>query len=260
MQNRFLFKIALPIFYVFYLFAPADLGAQSDTTGKKWHFLADVYIMFPYMDGETGIGKNLILPIDANPGDIFSKLKFGGFLYLEAKTNKWAITSDLVFMNLKQEVTEGIIIHSGTVNAKQLVWEAAGFYRIFPFWEVGIGGRLNSVQTSFEGRVNVLPAGTEEIDGRHTKTWYDPVIVTRLSTGINDKWLFQFRGDIGGFGVGSDLTWQLQGYAGYRFNKTFQLMAGYRVLSTDYQYGDEPKEFIFDVKEFGPVIRFGFNF
>jgi hypothetical protein len=35
---------------------------------------------------------------------------------------------------------------------------------------------------------------------------------------------------------------------------------GYRILSTDYKSGEEPKEFIFDVKEFGPEIRFGFNF
>ena len=234
--------------------------AQQTAPEKKWNFLADIYLMFPYMDGETGIGENLILPVDASPGDIFSKLKMAGMLYLEAKTDKWAITSDLVYMNLNQEVTPGIILNSGTVSAKQFVWEAAGLYRILPFLEVGAGGRLNYVQTSVDARVNAIPAGTEEVTGRHHKTWYDPVLITRLTTDIKDKWLFQFRGDLGGFGIGSDFTWQLQAYAGYRFKKVFQLTAGYRILSTDYTSGEEPKEFIFDVNEFGPVIRFGFNF
>ena len=236
------------------------VSAQEDTVNKKWHFLAEPYLMFPYMDGETGIGNNLILPVDANPGDVFSKLQIGAMLYLEAQTDKWAITSDLVYMNLNQELRPGILIHEGEVTAKQLIWEAAGLYRLVPCLEVGIGGRLNYVQTSVDGRINVIPAGTEAISGRHHKTWFDPIIIGRWKTDIKDKWLFQARGDLGGFGVGSDLTWQLQGYLGYRFTKLFQLSAGYRILSTDYYTGEAPKDFVFDVDEFGPVLRFGFNF
>ncbi|MDP3441339.1 MAG: hypothetical protein Q8T08_00625 [Ignavibacteria bacterium] len=234
--------------------------AQDTTSARKWRFLAEPYIMFPYMDGETGIGNNLVLPVEADPGDIFSKLKMAGMLYFEAKTDKWAISTDLVYMNLQQDVKPGILIYSATVGAKQFIWGASGLYRLLPFLELGAGGRINYLQTSSEGRINVLPAGTQEFSGRHSKTWFDPVIIARLSTDINDKWLFQFVGDVGGFGVGSDLTWQLQGYVGYSFTKLFQLTAGYRVLSVDYYAGEAPKDFIFDVNEFGPVIRFGFNF
>ena len=238
----------------------SSIWAQDTANVKKWHFLAEPYLMFPYMDGETGIGNNLILPVDATAGDIFSKLKMGAMLNLEAGTDKWAITSDVVYMNLGQDVTPGILLHSGEVTVKQFIWEAAGLYSIFPFWEIGIGGRLNNLQTNFDALINVIPKDTEEKSGSHSKTWYDPIIITRLSTNIKDKWLFQFRGDVGGFGIGSNLTWQLQGYVGYRFTKLFQMSAGYRILSTDYKNGEVPKEFIFNVNEFGPVIRFGFNF
>ena len=236
------------------------LNAQSSPPEKKWNFLTDVYLMFPYMDGETGIGESLIIPVDANPGDIFSKLKIGAMLYLEAKTDKWAISSDLVYMNLNQDVTPGTILNSGDVTAKQLIWEAAGLYRITPFLEAGVGGRLNYLETGIDVRRNVFPAGTEEVTGSKSKTWYDPVVIARFTTDIKDKWLFQVRGDIGGFGVGSDLTWQIHATAGYRFTKVFQMSLGYRILSTDYKTGEEPKEFLFDVNEFGPEIRFGFNF
>jgi hypothetical protein len=236
------------------------LTAQSTIPEKKWNFLADVYLMFPYMDGETGIGESLILPVEANPGDIFSKLKMGAMLYLEAKTDKWAIISDLVYMKLYQEVTPGTIVNSGDVTAKQLIWEAAGLYRITSFLEAGVGGRLNYLEMGIDVRRNLIPSGTEEVTGEQSKTWYDPVLIARLTTDINDKWLFQFRGDIGGFGVGSDLTWQLHATTGYRFTKLFQMSLGYRILSTDYKSGEEPKEFLFDVNEFGPEIRFGFNF
>ena len=236
------------------------ISAQTTTPEKKWNFLTDFYLMFPYMDGETGAGDLLSVPVDANPGDIFSKLKMAAMLYFEAKTDKWAITSDLVYMKLNQEVTPGTLFHSGDVSAKEFIWEPAGFYRIVPFWEVGLGGRLTSISTDIDVRRNVLPAGTEEVTASGSKTWMDPIIITRLSADIKEKWLFQFRGDIGGFGIGSDLTWQLQAYAGYRFGKIFQLTAGYRILSIDYDKGVDAERFIYNVDTFGPVIRFGFNF
>jgi hypothetical protein len=258
-KNRFRYTTYLCLIF-FACKSFSSVSSQSPDSLKKWHFLTDIYLMFPYMDGTMGIGNVITVPVDANPGDIFSKLKFAGMLYFEAHNNRWAITSDIVYMNLNQEVTQGTILHSGTVSAEQFVWEPAGFYRITPFLEAGVGGRLNNLQAAIDVRRNVFPAGTEEVTGSGSKTWFDPIIIARLSTYIRDKWLFQFRGDIGGFGVGSDFTWQLQAYAGYRFSKVFQLAAGYRVLSIDYDKGTGADQFIFNVDEFGPVLRFGFNF
>jgi hypothetical protein len=246
-------------FLILLCFSSATVTAQVSAE-KKWHFLTDLYIMFPYMDGETGIGNLITVPVDANPGDIFSKLKFAGMLYFEARSNKWALTSDIVYMNLNQEVTHSTLLHSGTASAEQFIWEPAGFYRITPFLDAGVGGRLTNLQAGVDVRRNVFPAGTEEVTGSGSKTWFDPIIIVRLSTDIRDKWLFQFRGDVGGFGVGSDFTWQLQAYAGYRFSKVFQLTAGYRILSVDYDKGADTERFIYNVDTFGPVIRLGFNF
>lgn len=234
--------------------------AQSSTKEKKWNFLTEVYMLFPNMNGETGVGNTITVPVDANTGDIFSTLKLGGMVYLEASTKKWAITSDFVFMNLEKDITATTLIHSGAVGVDQYIWEAAGLYRINHFLEVGMGGRLNHLAADIEGERNVFPNGTEAFSESQSKTFYDPVLITRLSTDIHDKWLFQFRGDLGGFGVGSDFTWQLQAYAGYRFSKLFQLTAGYRIIGIDYDKGVDKERFIFNMNEFGPVIRFGFNF
>ena len=254
-------KVIIVICCTLLFFSVANtISAQTEPPEKKWNFLADVYLMFPYMDGETGAGDLLSVPVDANPGDIFSKLKMAAMIYLEAKTSKWAITSDLVYMNLKQEITPGTLFNSGEVSAKEFIWEPAGLYRIVPFWEVGLGGRLTTLSTDIDARRNVFPAGTEEVAASGSKTWMDPIIITRLSAEIKQKWLFQFRGDIGGFGIGSDLTWQLQAYAGYRFGKVFQLTGGYRYLSVDYDKGADAERFVFNMASFGPVLRFGFNF
>jgi hypothetical protein len=235
-------------------------SAQSTDSLKKWHVLTDIYLIAPYMEGETGVNENIAAPVDASPGDIFDKLKMAAMLYIEVQHQRWSVASDLVYMSLNQEVTEGTLLHSGTVSAKELIWEPAGFYRLISFLDIGAGGRLNNIRTESDVRRNVLPAGTEEISGNHSKTWFDPIVITRLTADIHDKWLFQVRGDIGGFGVGSDLTWQLQGYAGYRFSKLFQLTAGYRILSIDYDKGADKERFIYNMDTYGPVIRMGFNF
>lgn len=238
----------------------SNVSAQAPVKDGKWNILTEIYLLFPYMDGETGAGNRIALPVDASAGDIFNKLKFGGMLYVEAHNDRWAITSDILYMSLNQEVTESTLLHSGTVTAKEFVWEPAGLYRIASFLEVGVGGRLDNIQTGMDVRYNVMPAGTEEYTGSHSKTWFDPILITRLTADIRNKWLFQFRGDIGGFGVDSDFTWQLQAYAGYRFSKLFQLTAGYRILSIDYDKGTDTERFIYNVDTFGPVIRFGFTF
>jgi len=238
----------------------AHLSAQELSKANEWNFLTNVYLLFPNISGEAGIGNQLTVPIDAHPGDIFSKLKMGGMLYLEARHKRWAITSDLVFMKLNEEVTTGKLFDSGDVTGKQLIWEAAGLYRVAPFLELGVGSRLNYLQMGIDANRNAFPSGTEAVSGIATKTWLDPILITRLTADIREKWLFQFRGDLGGFGVGSDFTWQLQGYAGYRFTKMFQLTAGYRIISIDYDKGVDKERFIFNVDEYGPVVNFGFNF
>jgi hypothetical protein len=74
------------------------------------------------------------------------------------------------------------------------------------------------------------------------------------------KFNYQFLGEIGGFGIGSDLAWQMQVYAGYQFSKLFQITGGYRIISLDYETGTGQDRFMYNVDTSGPVVRFGFNF
>lgn len=236
------------------------ITAQNNTDTDQWEFLAEVYMMFPYMNGETGIGNNVILPVESNPGDIFSNLKMAGMLYFEAKNTQWAITTDLIYVDLNQDVTPGTVIVEGELEARQFIWETAGLYRVLPYLEVGIGGRLNNISIEADITKKSFPRDTEESYSSGAEIWFDPFIVTRLTKEIDDKWLFQFRGDLGGFGVGSDFSWQAQAYAGYKFSELFQLTAGYRILSMDYDKGSDTERFIYDMNLSGPVIKLGFNF
>lgn len=253
--------------YIFILFAffcfqhSFSQESQSNAANaKKWQFLVEPYLMFPNMNGKTGIGNLPDVSVDANPGDIFSNLQMGAMLNLEASNDKWTIATDFIYMKLNQDVTPGNLINSGDVTAKQVAWELAGLRRVTPWLELGLGGILNSLNLGVDINVNNLGGGTTNRSKELTQTWYDPMLIARIKNNQVKKFIYEFRGEIGGFGIGSDFAWQIQAYAGYRFSKLFHITGGYRVISLDYSKGEGENRFLYDMDTFGPVIRFGFNF
>lgn len=227
---------------------------------SKWHYRAEPYLMFPNMSGKTGIGALPLVNVDASTSDIFDKLQMGGMLFLEASNDKWAINSDLLFMNLEQDITPSTLIISGKVNAKQLGWEVAGLRRVSPWLEFGVGGLLNALE--IEESITRRQIGGGEIvqSATKSKTWLDPMLITRMTLPSKGKFIGQLRAEIGGFGIGSDLAMQVQITAGYRFSKLFDMNVGFRAISLDYVSGEGAKAFIYDVTTFGPMLRFGFSF
>jgi hypothetical protein len=163
-------------------------------------------------------------------------------------------------MNLEKDLKPSTLIKSGRINAKQLGWELAGLRRVNSWLELGVGGLLNSLKV--EMNIERMMAGGETLtqNGSQSKTWVDPMLIARLSTNPAKKVTGQFRGEIGGFGIGSDLAWQLQAVGSYRLSKLFDISAGYRAISLDYASGDGNKAFIYDVVTHGPTVKFGFSF
>ena len=253
------------------LLITVDLSAQQDETvaaqTNKWTFLVEPYVMFPNMNGTLGIGVLPNAEIDASTSDIFSNLKMGFMLNLEASNGTWAVGSDVLYMKLgtqkvrsKELINGSVISANGELEAKQLGWEVSGLRRVTPWLELGLGILVNSINADLEITRNEIGGSTSTISKSKTETWVDPMVVTRVKSKPGEKFIYHFRGEIGGFGIGSDLAWQIQAYAGYRFSKLFQITGGYRLISLDYESGSDQDRFMYNVDTSGPVIRFGFNF
>jgi len=245
----------------FCMLSTIQINAQiySDSS-KKFHLFLEPYIMFTSMSGTTGVGNlpNTFICVPA--GKVFSYLKIGGMLYGEVHNDKLAFTSDLFYANLTQDASGKNGILNGTATLKQFWWELAGLYRINSWLEFGAGARINNITASVD--INVItPGGGVKMNNSKSNTWVDPILVARLKKVINEKWLFQLRADIGGFGVGSQFAWQLQPDIFYRVSKLMAFGLGYRIISMDYNNdsggGDR---FVYDMDEYGPQIRIGFNF
>lgn len=86
--------------------------------------------------------------------------------------------------------------------------------------------------------------------------WWDPYVGLRVRYNVTSAIYLQARGDIGGFGVGSDLMWQLEGVVGVQLSHSIFAEAGYRALSFDYDDGT----FVYDTITKGAQITLGFEF
>lgn len=83
-----------------------------------------------------------------------------------------------------------------------------------------------------------------------SKSWVDPFVGFRGRYNITDQLYVAARGDIGGFGVASDLTWNAFAALGYQWTRSFSTELGYRHLAIDYSDGG----FIYDTEMSGVYL------
>lgn len=93
-------------------------------------------------------------------------------------------------------------------------------------------------------------------DINETREWVDPYVGFRAQHYITETCYLGARGDIGGFGVGSELTWQLFGGVGYAISRNVVVEGGWRYLAIDYDHDD----LILDVAFSGATVGVGISF
>jgi hypothetical protein len=94
--------------------------------------------------------------------------------------------------------------------------------------------------------------------------WLDPVIGARVLYAVAPGHELLLRGDIGGFGVGSDFSWQAIGAYGFEFGTyngvRFSGVIGYRALYVDYVQGEGRQRYEFDMLQHGPILGISARF
>jgi hypothetical protein len=86
--------------------------------------------------------------------------------------------------------------------------------------------------------------------------WFDPYVGLRGRYNFNKTFYTALRGEIGGFGVGADLMWEVEGVLGINLTRSIFTEVGYRALGADF----EDNNFRFDVVTHGPQITTGITF
>ena len=225
--------------------------------------LWEVQIGFPFwatgLDGEIGV-QNRSVHVDEDFSDIVDMLDFALGVNTEVRyCHHWLFFANMDYMKLSERAEPGDLL-AGTVDEVEFVLKEfdADFgvgYNLFPRGAIRlepfVGGRLTWLETELLLRV---PGPNPEFDG--SKVWADPIVGFMVQFPTGRMLSFFGEADIGGFGVSSDLTWQVNAGGELRLGRHFYSRLTYRHLETDM----EDDGFVYNVKKSGPQIELGFRF
>ncbi len=228
--------------------------------------------------------KGRTVDVDINPVQVIEHLaRVPFFGYGEIRKGPFALYADIVYADLG---LSGSGIHTATagtagaslgMNFQQFIAEAGGMYELarwdsggslkdpqaaksfttvdalagFRYWNQQLDLNFDLASTADTG--GLIVSGNRAIARSGTIEWTDPLIGLRLRHQLEPGKELILRGDIGGFGAGSQFSWNLLAACNYAVTKTTSLYIGYRALDVDYRQGQGKTFYEFDVIQHGPV-------
>lgn len=249
-------------------FAEGRPAWSEEPAEDGWSFYPSPYIWALGLSGDATV-KGVSGSIDASFVDIIDESD-SIFAYngrFEAVKGDWTIQltptfakigaddKDIKNTPLKFDATSTLVIVETAVLYRVAQWPVSLNQSIDQTisFEPLLGGRYTYLkgELDFEGG----PFGGTSVD--HDKHWFDPFIGGRLTWGVGDRLSLSLRGDVGGFHVGSDFSWQAAALIGYGFElfgREARVVGGYRALHQDFEDGSGRNKFEWDMTMHGPVL------
>lgn len=237
------------------------LAAAAGAEAGDWKHTLVPYVWASGMDGKTAIGP-VEADVDINFGDILDNLDWGGMLsYRGERSDGLVIMGDVVYMDLEADKTksEGPISIYGKAEVKQLALEGDIGWRVAPQLIAYGGFRYNDLDSDLTV-VRTGPGPGETRTPGLQESWVDPIVGAIGEFQISDNWSAALRGDMGGFGWGSDFAWQAMGTVRWQATPSLHVVGGYRYIHMDYDNGSGLNYFRYDMAISGPVLGVAFTF
>ncbi len=268
-------------------------AAEEASPGDGWRFNASTYAWFTSVSGNT-TARGQIFDVNAGFFDIVSNSSsIAAFnAYFEANKGPVGFYADLVWSNLGfsksaaryRNPLAGLNVN-GVVNAQlnytMTIVEVGGIYEVsrwshsptsftaadalfgFRYWNNSVTASLDALMTAdlynlgFERSRDIAVAKSGNLE------WVDPVIGFRVRHQFTPSQTAFLRGDVGGFGLGSQFSWQAVAAYAYAWQfDGYQLAAtlGYRALAASYTTGTGIDTRGIDLVLHGPLIGFSIKF
>ncbi len=271
----------------------ADLGPSAPPQGPEplasgWEVTLTPYGWLTFLDGSTTV-KGRTVDVNVDPIQVLEHLDRVPFMgYGELRKGPFALYADIVYADLGLGSSGIHAVNAGTIgtslglNFTQVIAEAGAMYTVAR-WDSGGSFKDPLASPTFtavdiyagarywyqELDLNFGLAGTIDTGGlvitggraiakSGSVDWVDPLVGLRIRHQFEPGKEIFVRGDIGGFGAGSEFSWNVLGAINYEIRKssTFDVSAylGYRALSVDYVQGEGLTRYQFNVIEHGPVV------
>ena len=221
---------------------------------SSWEFRLSPYAWFAGFKGDVAsIPGFPTIPVDIDSSDAVNDTETSFMAMFEGKKSGKGFYIDVLYSDLQsEEILPGmnLVLHSTT---KTTIFSGAYLYELYnqdkSVLDAFIGLRYWDIDTHFTfiRAPGILPG----IKADHTESWVDPLIGIKGRTSLGDTKFYAAGGAaIGGFGVGSDLFYDLTANLGYQWSDSIGTTVGYRYYDLDY----ENDGFVYDVSQQGWVF------
>lgn len=249
---------------------------------QYWRLSVMPYIWAAGLKG-TVTAKGIPAQVDASFGDILDVLDYAAFGQIELARGRCFIMTDSLLLKASIEASAekrflgplklGEFKGEAAVNLETFFWfqDLVGGYRVYEkdLGDCGVGSRrfsfdllagfryyLIDLNLNASAKVTAVGPGGGTVTRKrsasisHEEDWWDPIVGARMQYDVTHRLALELKGDVGGFGVGSDSAWSAQGIARYRLGNHWSLVGGYKVLDVDYT---NSKGSALDARVSGPI-------
>lgn len=249
---------------------PAPAQGQGVTTAPKdgeWQFTVAPYMWFTAVDGDISVKglPQVQIPIEASFSQIFDKWNFGFAGHFEARKEKFGLGGDIMYNRISAPVAASapVLAQLGLeAGVKQYFTEGFGLYR------VASGGRpenpahldlLAGVRYAHtRNELSATNASGGEYDGVQADLdWVDALGGMRFTAPLGARCAVMGRVDIAG--LGTKLTYNLEGDLGFRPSPHWVFAAGWRHMHIDYDKGSGKDRQVFEMAYDGPRAWFAYT-
>lgn len=164
---------------------------------------------------------------------------------------------DGAWVQLKSEGSSESSAYSGTEIKTDIAYGTMALtYRLRPLAKLETDLIAGTRVWHIANELDYEAAGSAPFTANSSRTWWDPIVGASVRYDLTKSWFGTVLGDVGGFGVGSDISWNVFGGVGYRFTSWFSATLGYRYLHIDY----DKQGFLMKANVQGLLLGLGFHF
>jgi len=238
--------------------APAPVTAPVPVV-KPYEFTMLAYVWAAGLNGKVASLPPLpAVDVDIGFDKVLKNFEGGIMGAAELRFGRFLIDTDIMYTRIGGAVDpRGPFFDRVSLQTTSFIGTALAGYRIIedPSYTLdavaGIRGYNLTTRVTTSSRFQIL-----NLTGSETESWVDPMIGAKARINLPHSFFLTSWALIGGFGVGSDLSWDVFGGIGYAFNDRISAVIGYRALGVDYSN----KGYVYDVVQKGPMTAFVFRF
>ncbi len=248
------------------------LAQQAQASDKEWKFELTPYVWLPSLDVDSTV-SGMTANLNLSFSDVADNFDLYGLMgRFEAwRGNKWGLILDGVFLKMKNQndmQTKSPLVVNADLEIRQELVDLGFAYRFVNKLEGAsalqfdpyVAARYTYLKQEIRLKGSAGPFGGPGTLLGGNESWFDPIVGLRVAFLINQAWSLAARGEVGGFGVGSELTWSALVGVDWRVASWGSVKLGYKWYYLDYKTGSGSNEFAFDGTMHGPWLGFTFHF